>query len=116
MSPRREPGNYKPGPKELRWLVSEAPRHTLIFGEIREGRATAAEIANMLWPEVNPYLPDPWLENLSPIAWLTEVLNHEATPCAFGGAGLLGKEGDDYIKAAITHEPRPHNLPRWPSN
>ncbi len=118
MTEKREPGSYCPTPKDLRILIGEAPRFTLLFGTIREGRATALEVARLVWPEIDLNEPNSWLGGLSPLAWVTDVLDHEAKSCQLGGAGLLRKEGDDYIRPGNdnTSCARPYHLPQWPRN
>src|SRR5271170_4495652 len=109
MRHNRHPNEYCPGAREIFWLISESPRGQMIFDQW-EGRATAAEIATVLWP-INPHVAvsypelDSFMMNgMTPAQWVAAVLDHEAKPCSLGGAGRIRKDGDDYVVYASTRE------------
>lgn len=116
----RTPNNFLLNPKDLLLLVGESPRFNLVLDEMREGRATAQELCHLLWPEIDPLVPldGPGIRGMTPLAWMTAVMNHEAMPCQLGGSGMCRKEGEDYIYFAgdTSSRPRPTHLPHWTSN
>ena len=115
----RTPNTYLPGQRELLILVGESPRCEMVLDEFRKGHATAEELCRLLWPEVDPRIgvPGPGIHGMTPLKWVTEVMDLAATPCRAGGDGLCEKQGKDYVYLACdTEKNRPANLPRWPTN
>src|SRR5271157_2127474 len=114
----KTPDNYIPDVTDLFWLITESPRYRLLFEEIREGRATAEELAKVLWPSSNINKIHKYTSGLSPIKYLKEILDFEAKPCSMGGSGILIKKGNDYIldDCYCNGRERPYNLSRWPSS
>ncbi len=121
---RPHPHDYSPGAPDLFWLISESPRGEEILGAWH-GHATALELARVLWgidPKTVVDAGASSMAGMTPVAWLTEVLDFETAPCSAGGSGRIRKEGNDYIVDTSGREcrdqhllvdGRPYRLPKW---
>lgn len=96
----RTPDNFLPS-NDLAWVVYLSQRFEERHG-VREGC-----VCRRLWPDVDPERPWPSL-GTTPLEWVRSRLDHEARPCGAGGAGLLRKNGPDYL----SREPH-RDKPEW---
>jgi hypothetical protein len=106
----RTPDNFTINPKEMAILISESPNRKVLFDEPMLGQATALELCQLLWPSVKPNEVYPRL-GMSPVAWITGVLDYEASPCV----SRIKKEGRYYVALQDAETKRPYYLPVWPS-
>jgi hypothetical protein len=91
------------------WLVYESPTFTTVFGQ-REGYAWAAEIADVLWPDVSIVEPCPDLAGCNPIGYVFDMLSEMAE------AGLCQATADcGRFRALRPEGERPWWLPHWPN-
>lgn len=74
----KSPTEYQPSVKELIWLISESPRGGSVWNHFYQGRATAREIAKVIWagsdPDVSVSIAG---TTISPTVWITNLLNDE---------------------------------------
>ena len=103
-----KPSEYKPALNHMIWLISESPRGGSLYNFFYEGRATAKELAKILWsdidPEVSIKIDD---KTMTPIAWIANCLNEAIFSRKVPNLKKIGK---DYIASDIIRIERNFDL------
>ena len=125
----KTPSTYLPEVSDLIWLISESPRGNSVWNLAYEGRATARELAKIIWQGTDPDAKIFFKEEyISPTTYIKILLNEKIRSRTIPNLKRAGEEycaldtvridrGSVFDRAGNFTEgkslPRPEGLPFW---